>query len=217
MSFEYNKSIISLIETIHLFLFNLVEIGKFDVDEYLNIRNDIFNTIFSLISIEYSNVNKLYNNFLLVLKTKSIGFFFDSLVVICNYKIENVNYCFKLTKPVEDFIMNFIRENFIVYFYNFNKYFMKEINEKKEKFEEKELLNIKKISFNENNKFFKDEATLKTFCFKFLAEKFSRLILLNFSMFKFVDFCCIFFESFFLLKNQKIIENISKLTLEILN
>jgi hypothetical protein len=49
-----------------------------------------------------------------------------------------------------------------------------------------------------------------------LAEKFSRLILLNFSMFKFVDFCCIFFESFFLLKFQKIIENISKLTLEIL-
>jgi hypothetical protein len=106
--------------------------------------------------------------------------------------------------------MKFIRENFIVYFYNFNKYFNKEINEKKE-FKEKEM---KKISFNE--KYFKDEATLKTFCFKFLAEKFSRLILLNFSMFKFVDFCCIFFESFFLLKFQKIIENISKLTLEIL-
>ena len=213
-SFEYSKSIVSLIETIHLFLFNLVEIGRFESDEYLRLRNDVFNTVFSLISIEYSSSNRLYNNFLLVLKTKSIGFFLDSLVVICSHKIENASFGFRLTKPVEDFVLSFVRENFVVYFYNFNKFFLKEVNESE--FEEKEILKKISVSFRENNKLFKDEATLKTFCFKFLGEKFSRLILLNFSMFKYVDFCCIFFEAFFLLKNQKIVENVAKLTLEIL-
>ena len=80
------------------------------------------------------------------------------------------------------------------------------------------LTTLKKIIFVKKKKDsqFTNELLIKTCCFKIICEKYSRLILLNFGIFKYIELSCLYFESFFLIKHQNVIESMITHVLEIL-
>ena len=229
--FKFNKILLTLIETLHIHLFskeeeNLSLNTSKDKNEennnslinYCILRNDIYNFFFSLVHMDYNEENLLYNNNILILKTKAIGIFLDSLVFVCSDNIINENLKFKVTPEIENLLTEFIRNNFIKFFLDYNKY-LKNDNEieissndwtqDNPKKERKSMSYVKKSIF-------KSECTLKTYCLKLIVEKFSRLLLLNFSIFKYVDLSCLYFETFFLIQHMHSIENVSNYTIETL-
>ena len=225
--FKFNRIILSLIETLHLFLFtieqsnsklNTSEVNN-SINEYIDLRNNILNTIFSIANIDYLEDNQLYNNHLLVLKSNGIGIVFDMLTIINRENMTNKNLKFSINSEIENFLINFIRNNFIKFFYDYNKYLkgdnnMIELNSTEWKQDEVKK-ERKSMSYIQNS-YFKNESTLKTFCLKLLAEKFSRLLLLNFSMFEYIDLSSLYFETFFLIQHMQTIENIVNCTIETL-
>ena len=229
-NFKFNKLLLTLIETLHIHLFSKEEENvslntSKDKNEdnnsliaYCILRNDIYNLFFSLVNMDYNEENLLYNNNLLILKTKAIGIFLDSLVFVCNENIINENLKFKVTSEIENLLTEFIRNNFIKFFLDYNKY-LKNDNEVEVSSNDWTQYNPKKerksMSYVTKS-IFQNECTLKTFCLKIIVEKFSRLLLLNFIIFKYVDLSCLYFETFFLIQHMHSIENVSNYTLETL-
>ena len=205
--------LLTLIETLNIFLFTKLESenNSTQINEYCNLRNDIYNLFFSIINMNYNEDNFTYNNHILIIKTKAIGIFLDSLVFVCNDNIKNKALKFEITSQIENLLIEFIRENFIKFFIDYNKYFKNDnkeiendLNKKKER---------KSMSYTKNS-IFKSEYSLKILCLKIIINKFSRLLLLNFSMFKYIEFCCLYFETFYLIQYINSIEKVSNYTLE---
>ena len=213
-NFKFNKMILTLIETLNIFLFTKLESKNklIQINEYCNLRNDIYNLFFSIINMNYNESNFTYNNHILIIKTKVIGIFLDSLVFVSNDNIKNQDLKFIITTQIENLLIQFMRDNFIKFFIDYNKYLKNnnEIeNDSNKKKERKSMSYIK-------HSIFKDEYSLKTLCLKIIVNKFSRLLLLNFSMFKYIEFCCIYFETFYLIQYINSIEKVSNYTLEAL-
>ena len=227
-NFKFNKLLLTLIETLHIHLFSKEEeiislnTSKDKNEEnnslidYCNLRNDIYNLFFSILQMDYKEENLLYNNNILILKTKTIGIFLDSLIFVCSENIINENLKFKVTPEIENLLTEFISNNFIKFFLDYNKY-LKNNNEVENLSNDWTQDNPKKerksMSYT-NNSIFNNECTIKTYCLKIIVEKFSRLLLLNFSIFKYVDLSCLYFETFFLIQHMHSIESISNYTLE---
>ena len=221
---KFNSMILSLVETLHLFIFNNQLDSNNNSDKYIEVRNELINTIFSIISLPYENSNKSYNSFLIQLKTKSCGIFLDMLSYITSESIQKANLRFEITSELETSLCNFFRENFIQFFVEYNRWYKSDIIDKdKENKEDEEtgikmLLNTQKSNFcyQKKESLFTDELMLKTLCFKVLCEKYSRMLLTNFGLFKYIELSSLYFESFFLIKQQKVIEGIASYVFEVI-
>ena len=229
-NFKFNSLVLSLIETLHLFIFNIQCESSSESDKYTEVRNDIINTIFSIVAIQYEKEDKVYNDYLLQLKTKAVGIFLDTLTYISSDKLSKNHLKFDITPELEDYLIDFIRDNFISFFVEYNRWFKKELinknseNENEDNNSEDNNENANFINNTQKNNFcykkkdsqFTNELLIKTCCFKIICEKYSRLILLNFGIFKYIELSCLYFESFFLIKHQNVIENMITHVFEIL-
>ena len=127
---KFNSMILSLVETLHLFIFNNQLDSNNNSDKYIEVRNELINTIFSIISLPYENSNKSYNSFLIQLKTKSCGIFLDMLSYITSESIQKANLRFEITSELETSLCNFFRENFIQFFVEYNRWYKSDIIDK---------------------------------------------------------------------------------------
>lgn len=223
-NFKFNTMILSLVETLHLFIFNNQLDANNNSDKYIEVRNEFINTLFSIISLPYEKNSKSYNSFLIQLKTKSCGIFLDMLTYITSEKIQKATLRFEITSELENSLCTFFRENFIQFFVEYNRWYKSDIIDKdKENKEDEEagmkmLLNTQKNNFcyQKEESLFSNELMLKTLCFKIICEKYSRMLLTNFGLFKYIELSCLYFESFFLIKHQKIIEGIVSYVFEVI-
>jgi hypothetical protein len=178
-------------------------------------------------------VFKKYNNNVLKLKTFSINVLLEMLIYISSEKILNPHLKFSNIdeKFPTDMIENFLKSNFVKFYLDYNKYLKEKamiqseetINQNQN---DKQTNNPKNSQVNNlntqnfvnsslmENSIFIEELSLKTFCIKSLMEKFSRLLILNLGIFKYTNFCCLYFETFYLVKMPVIIENFNSFVFE---
>jgi len=183
----------------------------------------------------YSNmmVFKKYNNNVLKLKTFSINVLLEMLIYISSEKILNTHlkFCNIDEKFPLDMIENFVKSNFVKFYLEYNQYLkekatiqtedpinqnqndMQANNPKISQVNNLNTQNFVNSSLMENSIFI-EELSLKTFCIKSLMEKFSRLLILNLGIFKYTNFCCLYFETFYLVKMPVIIENFNSFVFE---
>jgi hypothetical protein len=117
MEFNYNYviSLLNLIDTLHLKLFNNNVEYKENINEYIEIRNRIITMLFYIMSINYSQEedNKLYNSFLYLIKGKCIGLFLDIYMVTTHDKLFVNELKYELIPNLMSIFYIFVRNNFI--------------------------------------------------------------------------------------------------------
>jgi hypothetical protein len=87
-SFNYIISLLNLIDTLHLKLFNNNVEFKENIGEYVEIRNRIITILFYIISLSFSlENNKTYNSFLYLIKGKCLGIFLDIYMITTHDKL----------------------------------------------------------------------------------------------------------------------------------
>ena len=227
IEFNYNYiiSLLNLIDTLHLKLFNNNIEYKENINEYIDIRNRIITMLFFIMSISYSDDNKTYNSFLYLIKGKSLGLFLDIYMVTTHDKLLVNELRYDLIPNLMSILYIFVRNNFIRFLWddyieNENNLEDDENNEndeddetnKKKSKEEKEEKTKKK----EKKEIFWANYKLQIFVLKIFAEKFSRLLLVNFRTFLNEPLCLLYFETFFLLPQSSIIQQITEYTMETL-
>ena len=222
MEFNYNYviSLLNLIDTLHLKLFNNNVEYKENINEYIEIRNRIITMLFYIMSINYSQEedNKLYNSFLYLIKGKCIGLFLDIYMVTTHDKLFVNELKYELIPNLMSIFYIFVRNNFIRFLWddyieNENNLNNEENNDDEEESSKKKSKGKKK---EEKKETFLSNYKLQVFILKIFAEKFSRLLLINFRTFLNEPLCLLYFETFFLLPQNSLIQQIIDYTLETL-
>ena len=228
LEFNYNYviSLLNIIDTLHIKLFNNNVEFKENINEYIEIRNRIITMLFYILSISYSNdKDKSYNSFLYLIKGKCLGLFLDIYMVTTHDKLQVRDLGYELIPNLMSIFYIFVRNNFIRFLWEEYKENENEVNNE-EDYEDEEgenkdktkKENKEKNKNKENNKniIFWANYKLQIFVLKIFAEKFSRLLLINFKTFLNEPLCLLYFETFFLLPQSSIIKQITEYTIEIL-
>ena len=177
-------------------------------------------------SLYYSqDDNKTYNSFLYLMKGKCLGLFLDIYMITTHEKLKVNELKFELIPNIMSIFYIFVRNNFIRFLWDdyienqsdlINKDNENE-NEDDAEEESKTKKNIKnKDKKDEKKELFWSNYKLQIFILKIFAEKFSRLLLVNFNTFLNEPLCLLYFETFFLLPQSSIIQQITDYTLETL-
>jgi hypothetical protein len=226
---------LNLLDTIHMINLNevLIKVDRNSqnewIERYVSHRNNIIITLsivmnregeFNFIHENCSDVSLTYNTCLLKLKTKALNIFLEMMIYVSSDKIEKESLKFNLEENMVEMVEDFLKENFIKFYYEYNQ-FMEEkrlagttqgVND-----EENNKLNDNTqvtVMFNKSSSLFHDELATKTYLFKSICEKFSRLLLLNLSIFRYTNFCSIYFSAFYLLKLPAVIDNLNTFVYE---
>ena len=226
-SFNYIISLLNLIDTLHLKLFNNNVEFKENIGEYVEIRNRIITILFYIISLSFSlENNKTYNSFLYLIKGKCLGIFLDIYMITTHDKLAISELKYELIPNLMSIFYIFVRNNFIRFLWD--DYIENEPGnnlddeENQEEDEESKSKSNKKKSKKEKNKekekkeLFWSNYKIQVFVLKIFAEKFSRLLLVNFRTFLNEPLCLLYFETFFLLPQCSIIQQITDYTMETL-
>ena len=131
VEFNYNYiiSIINLIETLHMKLFNYnIEIAKNsysedpkimeNINQYIDIRNRIITLLFLGLSINYKEENKTYNSFIYLIKGKCLGVFIDMFLITNHEKIQIKELEYDLIPNLISIFYKFVRDNFVKYLWS---------------------------------------------------------------------------------------------------
>ena len=228
LEFNYNYviSLLNIIDTLHIKLFNNNVEFKENINEYIEIRNRIITMLFYILSISYSNdKDKSYNSFLYLIKGKCLGLFLDIYMVTTHDKLQVRDLGYELIPNLMSIFYIFVRNNFIRFLWEEYKENENEVNNEEDSEDEEgenkdktKKENKEKNKNKENNKniIFWANYKLQIFVLKIFAEKFSRLLLINFKTFLNEPLCLLYFETFFLLPQSSIIKQITEYTIEIL-
>ena len=224
LEFNYNYiiSLLNIIDTIHLRLFNNNVEFKENISEYIEIRNRIITMLFYIMSISYLKLEeKSYNSFLYLIKGKCLGLFLDIYMVTTHDKLQVRELQYELIPNLMSIFYIFVRNNFIRFLWD--QYKENEFSINPDDDSDNEEGNTKQKSKKDKNKTSKKKNEifwanykLQTFILKIFAEKFSRLLLVNFKTFLNEPLCLLYFETFFLLPQSTVIQQITDYTLEIL-
>ena len=221
-NYNYMVSILNLIDTLHLKLFNNNIEFRENIKEYIDIRNRIITILFYIISLSYLNEDsKTYNSFLYLIKGKSLGLFLDIYMVTTHDKIAVNELHYELIPNLMSIFYIFIRNNFIQFLWEDYIENEENINNDENGDEEEEESNNSKTKKEkpkkeEKKELFWSNYKLQIYVLKIFAEKFSRLLLVNFRTFLNEPLCLLYFETFFLLPQSSIIQQITEYTLETL-
>ena len=225
LEFNYNYviSLLNIIDTLHLRLFNNNVEFKENINEYVEIRNRMITMLFYIMSISFSNEKeKAYNSFLYLIKGKALGLFLDIYMVTTHDKLQVRELQYELIPNLMSIFYIFVRNNFIRFLWDDYKENEIELNNESdsEDAEEEKQEKIKKekskTKSNKTVEIFLSSYKLQTFVLKIFAEKFSRLLLINFKTFLNEPLCLLYFETFFLLPQSSIIQQITDYTIEVL-
>ena len=227
MEFNYNYviSLLNLIDTLHLKLFNNNVEYKENITEYIEIRNRIITMLFYIVSISYFQEDdyKLYNSFIYLIKGKCIGLFLDIYLVTTHDKLVVNELKYDLIPNLMSIFYIFVRNNFIRFLWddyieNENNLNDEENNDNDNDNDEEESTKKKSKGKKKEEKkeIFLSNYKLQVFILKIFAEKFSRLLLVNFKTFLNEPLCLLYFETFFLLPQTSIIQQIIEYTMETL-
>ena len=232
IEFNYNYiiSLLDLIDTLHLKLFDNNIQFKENINEYIEIRNRIITMLFYIMSLNYFQDNKkLYNSFLYLIKGKCLGLFLDIYMITTHDKLNIKELKYELIPNLMSIFYIFVRNNYIRFLWdNYIENQNDLINEENEnetenrnESQDDEESKTKKSKKNKEKKEEKKELfcsnyKLQIFVLKIFAEKFSRLLLVNFRTFLNEPLCLLYFETFFLLPQSSIIQQIIDYTMETL-
>ena len=225
LEFNYNYviSLLNIIDTLHLKLFNNNVEFKENINEYIEIRNRIITMLFYIMSINYTKEeDKSYNSFLYLIKGKCLGLFLDIYMVTTHDKLQVRELQYELIPNLMSIFYIFVRNNFIRFLWDEYKENEIELNNEEDN-EDEEGDKEKKSKKDKTNKTSKKKNEifwanykLQIFILKIFAEKFSRLLLINFRTFLNEPLCLLYFETFFLLPQSSIVQQITDYTTEIL-
>ena len=228
LEFNYNYiiSLLNIIDTLHLKLFNNNVEFKENINEYIEIRNRIITMLFYIMSMSYLNQEeKSYNSFLYLIKGKCLGLFLDIYMITTHDKLQVRELQYELIPNLMSIFYIFVRNNFIRFLWdNYKDNEIDTNNEEGSDDEDEDSKNQKtkkdkkknpKSKKNEDDIFWANYK-LQIFILKIFAEKFSRLLLINFRTFLNEPLCLLYFETFFLLPQSSIIRQITDYTMEIL-
>ena len=224
LEFNYNYviSLLNIIDTLHIRLFNNNVEFKENINEYIEIRNRIITMLFYIMSISYSKEeDKSYNSFLYLIKGKCLGLFLDIYMVTTHDKLQVRELQYELIPNLMSIFYIFVRNNIIRFLWDEYKENEIELNNESDS-EEDENDKEKKIKTKNDKKpqkkieLFWANYKLQIFVLKIFAEKFSRLLLINFKTFLNEPLCLLYFETFFLLPQNSLIQQITDYTIEIL-
>lgn len=223
LEFNYNYiiSLLNIIDTIHLRLFNNNVEFKENINEYIEIRNRIITMLFYIMSISYSPVDeKSYNSFLYLIKGKCLGLFLDIYMITTHEKLQVRELQYDLIPNLMSIFYIFVRNNFIRFLWqDYRENFIINKDDESEDDEEnntKKKTKKEKSKNNEKTELFWSNYKLQVYVLKIFAEKFSRLLLVNFKTFLNEPLCLLYFETFFLLPQNSIITQITEYTAEVL-
>ena len=225
LEFNYNYiiSLLNIIDTLHLKLFNNNVEFKENINDYIEIRNRLITMLFYIMSLAYmEKEEKSYNSFLYLLKGKCLGLFLDIYMITTHDKLQVRELHYELIPNLISIFYIFVRNNFIRFLWEEYKENEGETNNEEDSEDEQEsnkkAKSTKKESNNNNNKteIFWANYKLQIYVLKIFAEKFSRLLLVNFRTFLNEPLCLLYFETFFLLPQSSIVQQITDYTLEIL-
>ena len=223
LEFNYNYiiSLLNIIDTIHLRLFNNNVEFKENINEYIEIRNRIITMLFYIMSISYSPVDeKSYNSFLYLIKGKCLGLFLDIYMITTHEKLQVRELQYDLIPNLMSIFYIFVRNNFIRFLWqDYRENFIINKDNESEDDEEnntKKKTKKEKSKNNEKTELFWSNYKLQVYVLKIFAEKFSRLLLVNFKTFLNEPLCLLYFETFFLLPQNSIITQITEYTAEVL-
>ena len=222
-NYNYMTSLLNLIDTLHLKLFNNNIEYRENITEYIEIRNRIITLLFYIMSLSYMKEdNKTYNSFLYLIKGKCLGLFLDIYMVTTHDKISIKELKYELIPNLMSIFYIFVRNNFIRFLWEDYIENEPDLNgeERDENDEDEEASKNKskkqKSEKNEKKEIFWSNYKLQIYVLKIFAEKFSRLLLVNFRTFLNEPLCLLYFETFFLLPQSSIIQQITDYTLETL-
>ena len=219
-NYNYITSLLNLIDTLHLRLFNNNIEYRENINEYIEIRNRIVTMLFYIMSLSFSiDDNKTYNSFLYLIKGKCLGLFLDIYMLTTHEKIQINELQFELIPNLMSIFYIFVRNNFIRFLWE--DYIENEPNLNNENNDEDNQSNNSKTKNEkpekkEKKEIFWSSYKLQIYILKIFAEKFSRLLLVNFKTFLNEPLCLLYFEAFFLLPQSSIIQQITDYTLETL-
>ena len=219
-NYNYITSLLNLIDTLHLRLFNNNIEYRENINEYIEIRNRIVTMLFYIMSLSFSiDDNKTYNSFLYLIKGKCLGLFLDIYMLTTHEKIQINELQFELIPNLMSIFYIFVRNNFIRFLWE--DYIENEPNLNNENNDEDNQSNNSKTKNEkpekkEKKEIFWSSYKLQIYILKIFAEKFSRLLLVNFKTFLNEPLCLLYFETFFLLPQSSIIQQITDYTLETL-
>jgi hypothetical protein len=174
-------------------------------------------------SISYSNEkDKTYNSFLYLIKGKSLALFLDIYMVTTHSNLQVRELQYELIPNLMSIFYIFVRNNFIRFLWDDYKENEIELNNESESEDQEEEKQEKikkeksKTKSNKTSEQFWANYKLQTFVLKIFAEKFSRMLLFNFKIFLNEPLCLLYFETFFLLPQSSIIQQITEYTFEVL-
>ena len=224
LEFNYNYiiSLLNIIDTLHLKLFNNNVEFKENISEYIEIRNRIITMLFYIMSLAYmEKEEKSYNSFLYLIKGKCLGMFLDIYMITTHDKLQVRELQYELIPNLISIFYIFVRNNFIRFLWDDYKENQAELKQEQEEDSEDDDENIKKdknVKKENSNttEIFWNNYKLPVYVLKIFAEKFSRLLLVNFRTFLNEPLCLLYFETFFLLPQNSIVQQITDYTLEIL-
>ena len=223
-NYNYMISLLNLLDTLHLKLFNNNVEYKENINEYIEIRNRLITVLFYIMSLSYiqEEDSKTYNSFLYLLKGKCLGMFLDIYMITTHEKILINELKYELIPNLMSIFYIFVRNNFIRFLWEDYKE-NENINNQEEEDEEKEEDDTtqkkdkkEKAKPEEKKEIFWSNYKLQIFVLKIFAEKFSRLLLFNLKTFLNEPLCLLYFETFFLLPQTLIIQQITDFTFETL-
>lgn len=213
--YSFSLIAIKLLKSVHHTQFSelLSNNNHIETIDYIQVRDNMVDFLFKIannfefkaynISKEGSqetsrNTKKIikeFNNNLLKIKTRAVGTILEMLILMSSEKILDNSLKYSISETFTQNLEIFIVNNFIKFYVNYNIF----INNNNEKENQKDA-----------EKFFtNEELAVKTECFKKINSKFSKLILLNLGIFKYTNLCCLYFESFYVIKLPVVIENLN--------
>ena len=220
-NYNYMISLLNLIDTLHIRLFNNNVEYRENISEYVEIRNRIITMLFYIMSLSFSlEDNKVYNSFLYLMKGKCLGLFLDIYMLTTHDKIQINELQYELIPNLMSIFYIFVRNNFIRFLWEDYVEIEPDLKNETNENEDNESNNSKtkkeKSKKNEKKEIFLSNYKIQIYILKIFAEKFSRLLLVNFKTFINEPLCLLYFETFFLLPQTSLIQQIAEYTLETL-
>ena len=215
----YNSDI-KILEFNYNYIISLL--NKENINDYIEIRNRLITMLFYIMSLAYmEKEEKSYNSFLYLLKGKCLGLFLDIYMITTHDKLQVRELQYELIPNLISIFYIFVRNNFIRFLWEEYKENEGETNNEEDSEDEQESNKKAKSTKKESNNNNKTEIfwanyKLQIYVLKIFAEKFSRLLLVNFRTFLNEPLCLLYFETFFLLPQSSIVQQITDYTLEIL-
>ncbi|MCQ2817002.1 MAG: hypothetical protein MJ252_07030 [archaeon] len=239
--FQINHVLGELYEKIHLLLFsNLLKNpnGVPGKDQYLMIRNKLIEAYMSTLDLKREEGETEYNAYLINFISNSLCNFLAMISYTTSEKLTDTDLIYQIPDEVINGMTVFLRENFIKYFIYVKRKIKEQISgdsgknkgqpqsqsdapgesqdpqskaeedifDKGDKGEEENPNEEMKISQLE------EQVLLKNFIL--ISKKFSKVFFFNLGLIKNINFSCLYFETFFLLKYPKIVEDISHYTMQ---